>query len=175
MIERLRNQYRDRLKPGDSLDNDHVLLDEAHAVYSQLEQDPRDEPRLWAAIFVYEMLISPHEVLYMRWPGQHGGHELAEFLGDFEMRRVTTDGLGNPTLWTDMAEVTWPDGNELRVTDQPMDFEAALAGGAEFIPRSEFDDAWVAATARTMPGHSSPMLAASVVATFEELRIARGL
>jgi hypothetical protein len=32
-------------------------------------------------------------------------------LGDFETRRIETDALGRPPRWTDMADVTWDDGN----------------------------------------------------------------
>jgi hypothetical protein len=72
-----------------------------------------------------------------------------------------------------MAEVAWPDGGDLGLADQPMDFEAALAGGAQFNPPIEFDTAWNLASARTPPGRPNPMLSPSVVATFEELRVAR--
>jgi hypothetical protein len=57
-----------------------MLLDDAHNIYGQVERGTADEHRLWAAIFVYVMLISPREVRYMQWPGQAPGFELAEFL-----------------------------------------------------------------------------------------------
>ena len=70
--------------------------------------------------------------------------------------------------------MSWDDGVDLMVGDQPMDFEAALHGGAEFVTRENFEAAWKAAKQTRGAGKPNPLLAPSVVATFEELRIARG-
>lgn len=172
MVERLRNEYRGRFFIDRNLVVDPVLYDEAHSLYDSLQPNTEAEARLWAVIWVYELLVSPHSITYMRWPVEDGD-EIGEFLGDFETRRIHLDPSGDADLWTDMADVRWSDGRDMQLTDQPMDFAAALAGGARFVERAEFDAGWAAATTHRMAGTPNPALAASIVATFEELRIAR--
>ena len=175
MIDRLRAQYRGVLARDKPLKADPILYDEAHAVYDRLVKGSLDEARLWAAIWVYELIISPHQMHYLKWRAMDGdGYECAEFLGDFETRRVETDHVGDPLRWADMADVTWPEGDRSLLSDQPFAAADAIAQGAVPIEQQEFLTLWTRATQARAAGTLNPRLAASVIATFEELRIARG-
>jgi len=175
MINRLRAQYRGVLARDVPLKADPILYDQAHAVYDGLVKGSLDEARLWAAIWVYELIISPHQMHYLKWQAMDGdGYECAEFLGDFETRRVETDELGAPLRWADMADVTWPEGDRSGLSEKPVEAADAIAQGAVSIEQQDFLNLWTRATQARAAGTPNPRLAASVIATFEELRIARG-
>jgi hypothetical protein len=175
MVDRLREQYRGILARNAPLKADPILYDEAHSVYDGLAKGSVDEPRLWAAIWVYELLISPHQMHYLKWRAVDGdGYEVAELLGDFETRRVETNDVGDPLRWADMADVTWPEGDRCVLSDQPFDATDAIGQGAMAIKHEEFLNLWTRATQARPAGTPNPRLAPSVIATFEELRIARG-
>lgn len=177
MVDRLRARYRVALARDEPLEADPILYDEAHAAYDKLARaakGSREEARLWASIFVYELLISPHEMHYLKWRSVHGdGPVFAEFLGDFETRRVETNDAGEPLRWTDMADVAWPEGDDAVLSDQPVDVADAIVQGAISIEREEFLTLWNTATQSRSAGAPNPRLAATVVATIEELRVAR--
>jgi hypothetical protein len=175
MVVRLRNEYRGVLARNGSLKADPILYDDAHYVYDRLAKDSADKARLWAAIWVYELIISPHQMHYLKWKAADGeGWDFAELLGDFETRRVETNGAGDPLRWTDMEDVTWPEGDRGVLSDQPFDAADAIALGATAIERHEFLTLWAKAAMARQAGTPNPKLSPSVVATFEELRIARG-
>jgi hypothetical protein len=175
MIERLRREYRNALPSEKRLTANSILYDEAHALYDRLARGSDEEEQLWAAIFVYELIISAHKVSYLKWADEERhGSVVAEILGDFETRRIELNSTGAPLLWSDMADVTWDNGERCVLSDQPFPLDGAIASGAEEIQAKQFESIWAAARQVRGAGRPNPMLAPSVLATFEELRIARG-
>ena len=175
-LQRLRSAYRGTLTGGERLQADPILIDEAQAAHNRLANSDEQKARLWAAIWVYEMIISPdYHLRYLKWKAIDGdGYEYAELLGDFETRRVETDGHGHPVRWADMADVTWEDGDRCVLADQPVVVVDAIMQGAMAVEPDDFLSLWRLALETRPPGVPNPRLSAEVLATFEELRIARG-